>query len=141
MKICEGLELDPKTFGEQVRGMRHVKPLAEAAGRLNPKLKRAINKDLESAGFGGKKKFRKIGDAVAKALEVLNKHGLEQDEVLSTDKFRSHNKDGVMGGRTLINVAASDPKNAFAPAPISGTGLSMSWTEMGKNVEVIAYMS
>ncbi len=141
MKICEGLVLDPKTFHDQVRGLRHVKPLREAQARINNSLKRKINKDLESAGFGGKKKFRKIGDALAVALKVLNKHGLEQDEVLSTDKFRSHNKDGVMGGRTFIKVAASDPKNAFAPVPIPTTGLAMSWTELGKNVEVIAYMS
>lgn len=141
MKICEGLILDPKTFGEQVRGLRYVKPLREAQARIDNKLKRKINKDLESAGFSGKKKFRKVGDAVAVALKVLNKHGLEQDEVLSTDKFRSHNKDGVMGGRTLIKVAASDPKDSFSPISIPNTGLAMSWTELGNNVEVIAYMS
>lgn len=30
MKICDGLVLDPRTFHQQVRGLRHVRPLAEA---------------------------------------------------------------------------------------------------------------
>jgi hypothetical protein len=30
MKICEGLTLDPKTFNEQTRGLRHVRPMQEA---------------------------------------------------------------------------------------------------------------
>lgn len=141
MKIYEGLVLDPKTFKEQVGGLRHVKPLREASARMSPKLKRMINKDLAAAGFSGKKRFRKIGDAVTAAMGVLNKHDLEQDEVLSADMFRSHNKDGVMSGRALIDVAVIDKASGFRPTSVSGTGLAFSWTEMGSNVEVIAYMS
>jgi hypothetical protein len=141
MKICEGLELDPKTFNERVRTMRYQKPMNEAAARLDTGAKKKINRDLEQAGFSGRKRFRKMGDAVTAAMKVLNKHGLEQDEVLSTDLFRSHNRDGVKGGRAHIQTAFSDKEQGFSPTSITNSGLAMSWTELDGGVEVIAYMS
>jgi hypothetical protein len=140
VKICEGLELDPKTFHEQVRDMRYLKPVNEASARIDNGLKKKVNRDLEAVGLSGKKRFRKVGDAVSAAMKVLSKHNLEQDEVLSTDKFRSHNKDGVVGGRTLIHIAFSD-ETGFSPTTITNSGLAMSWTELDANVEVIAYLS
>jgi hypothetical protein len=37
MKICEGLELDPKTLNEHARDLRHTPPMTEAWKKAKPK--------------------------------------------------------------------------------------------------------
>lgn len=104
--------------------------------RLDTGAKRRINADLVRAGFGGKRKFRKMGEAVNVALGILGDHGLEQDEVVSADKFRQPS------GHTTIHVALSNAEDPFSPESISNSMLALQWSELRPGVvEVIAYMS
>ena len=116
--------------------------MGEASGpKLDNATKRKINQDLVKAGLDGNGRFNKVGAGVAAAFGVLAKHGLEQDEVVGSDKFRSHNKDGTMGGNTMIRVAFSDPTDSFNTFPITTSALAVSWSDAGSRVEVVAYMS
>lgn len=107
-----------------------------AGTRLDPSLKRQVNAALEREGFGGKRKFRKMGEALNAAMGVLSEHGLEQDEVVSADRFREPS------GHATVRVAYSNPSDPFSPETVSNSVLALQWTELRPGVlEVIAYMS
>ena len=75
------------------------------------------------------------------SMDVLAKNGLEADETVDADKFRSRSREGVMGGNAMIRVAFSDPADSFNTFPITTSSLAVSWTDLDGKVEVIAYMS
>lgn len=104
--------------------------------RLESKLKRQVNSALDKAGFGGRRKFRKIGEALGVVSDVLSQHGIEPDEVLSAHKFPE------AGGSTSVRLAFSNTKDPFSPEEITNSMLALQWTVLRDGVvEVIAYLS
>lgn len=109
--------------------------LARAA-RLDQKVRSAANQALDRAGFGGRVKFRKVGEGLSSAFEVLAKFGIEPDETLNAHNFPEDK------GSRLINIALSNAADSFSPTSISNSGLQFSWQELAEGrVEVIAYLS
>lgn len=103
--------------------------------RVTPKEKRATNKALTKAGFGGKARFRSVGEALNVADGVLAKSGLEWGQVNSADLFRGDS------GHQSIRLARKDPKDAFSPVDIQNSALGFQWTKLDDGrYEVIAYL-
>jgi hypothetical protein len=110
--------------------------LAEAVNShtLSPKDRKAINAALRKAGMDGNGRFKSIGQAVAKAAEVLNDNGFEWGQVTSADLFRREN-----GTQSLIVAKRTD--DPFAPMDVTYTSLSFQWTLLRPDVyEVVAYL-
>ena len=104
-------------------------------GRLESSHRRQANADLIKAGFGGRVHFRRIGDALSKAFNVLNLYGIEPGEVLNAHRHSTPT------GSWPIEIAFSNPSDSFSPKAISNSVLYFSWTDLGKSFEVIAYLS
>jgi len=104
--------------------------------RLDSSRRSRINRDLEQHGFGGRRKFRSVGEAINVATGVLQKHGLELDEIPNAWFFREPS------GHKSLDMAWSNPQDPFSPVPISNSMLALQWTELREGVfEVIGYMS
>jgi|SRR5690349_6275965 len=107
--------------------------------RIDAKLRAAINADLDVAGFGGGRRFQRIGQALTAVCDVLEKHGLEPAVV-----FSAHTFDRPKGHR-LIDLAFSNPADSFSPTAVENCGLSYTWENIGvggnDSYEVIAYIS
>jgi len=110
-----------------------------AAGhtRLPPDIRRKANAALDKAGFGGRKKWRKVGMAITDAFTVLAKFGIELDEIISA--FHIDQPKGTYN----VNIAFTNPEDSYSPTQISNSVLHLSWTDLtGKGqFEVIAYLS
>jgi hypothetical protein len=104
--------------------------------RLDPKLRRQVNDALDRAGFGGKRKFRRMGEALNAVMSVLSDHGIEQDETLNAHHFNQPK------GTANIDIAFSNAEDPFSPENIGNSWLHMSWEELrADTIEVIAYLS
>lgn len=115
---------------------RVAERFARSRARLDNRLKSDINRSLRKAGFDGKGRWQKIGQALNVAFGVLAKHGLEADETLSAWSFPEE------GGSHAVEVAFSNEEDAFSPVSISNSMIAFQWTVLRpRHVEVIAYMS
>lgn len=106
-----------------------------AASRLDNGTKSKINADLRKAGLDGNGRFRKIGEAISKALTVLSRYGIEQDDYLNAHNFPEAK------GSYNIGLAFSNKEDPFSPTSIANTGLYLAWEDLGRNVEVVGYLS
>jgi hypothetical protein len=105
-------------------------------GRLDSGTRSAINRDLDKGGFGGAKRFRRMGEALNEAFSILAKYGIEPDEVLNAHTFNQSK------GHRLIELALTNAADSFSPTNISNCGLAFSWHDLGdERFEVIAYIS
>lgn len=110
--------------------------LARTGARLETKLRVTANQALDRAGFGGSRKFRKVGEGLSTAFHILAEYGIEPDETLN-----AHNFPEAKGSR-LIHIAFSNAEDSFSPRSIGNSGLQFSWEDLGSSrVEVIAYLS
>lgn len=108
MKICDGLVLDPKTFNEQVRGLRHVRPLAEAT--LDPfrkKIEQTIRKHWPDSTInvrpsGPTTTF--IGFALWKKADWPNKIFENDPAATKIMIHNSHDKDGNVSPKMEMDL-------------------------------------
>ena len=112
--------------------------LHEATGDASPKMSsaeaRKVSAALDKKGFGGRVRFRSVGQALNVADGVLSKFGLEWGQVNSADLFSADS------GHQSIRIArkTSDP---FSPVDIQNRALGFQWTKLSTGAyEVIAYM-
>ena len=104
--------------------------------KLDRALRERVNSDLARAGFDGNGRFRSIGQALNKLSGILQKHGIEEDDVYSADLFR-----GDQGHRTF-NIAFSNPDDAFSPQAIGNSMLTIQWFQHRAGaLEVLSYLS
>lgn len=116
----------------------HVYARAATAGsKLATSLKSKINRDLIKAGLDGNGRFRKVGEAINVASGVLQKHGLEEDDVFSADRLSGPD------GHATFNMAFSNSEDPFSPDPISNSMLVVQWHFFAETsrYEVLMYMS
>lgn len=105
-------------------------------GRLDNSVRQQANRDLIRSGLDGNGRFQKIGQALNVAFKVLEKYGIEPDEVLSADRHRAPS------GTWPIDLAFSNPEDSFSPVSIRNSVLHLSWTQMDNGMyEVVAYLS
>lgn len=106
-----------------------------AGRKLDRGLQQKVNKDLTKAGLDGNGRFKRIGEALNAIAKVLEKHGLQQDDVFSADLFR-----GSKGNRTFaIAFSTDDP---FSPETIENSLLVVQWYELQPGMlEVLSYLS
>jgi len=117
-------------------GSKVAEKYARSRGRLDSSLRQRINRELVQAGFGGRGRWQKPGLALSDAMEVLSKHGLEQDEIPNSHALSQPT------GTYSVNVAFSNEEDPFSPMAISNTALHLSWTELAPyKLEVISYLS
>ena len=104
--------------------------------KMDRTTKRMANRDLVKAGFGGRRKFRKIGEGLNVAFSVLAKYGIEADETLSAHNFPEDK------GHYGVDIAWSNTEDPFSPISIKNSVLALQWTELKPGqVEVIGYLS
>jgi hypothetical protein len=117
--------------------MSLAKSLLEAtaapSGKVDRSEKRAIGAALEKAGFGGKVRFKSVGEALNVADGVLAKYGLEWGQVNSAHLFQGDT------GHQSIRLARKT-EDPFSPIDLSDTSLGFQWSNLGNAYEVIAYM-
>jgi hypothetical protein len=102
---------------------------------IDAKTRSAINAALDKAGFGGSKKWRKVGLALADAGGVIAKFGYEWDETLNANLFS-----GDSGTRSL-HISKTNETDSFSPTQIGNTALFFQWTKLREDsFEVIAYL-
>jgi hypothetical protein len=108
-----------------------------ADAKLATSLKSKINKDLIKAGLDGNGRFRKVGEAINVASGVLQKHGLEEDDVFSADRFRGDS------GTANFHMAFTNTEDPFSPEPITNSMLAVQWHFFAETsrYEVLMYMS
>jgi hypothetical protein len=104
-------------------------------GKLDKSMRQQANRDLERAGLDGNGRFQKIGQALSVAFKVLEKYGIDPDEVLSADRHRAPS------GTWPIDLAFSNPEDSFSPVSIRNSVLHFAWTDLGDKYEVVAYLS
>jgi hypothetical protein len=69
-------------------------------------------------------------------MEVLSKHGIEQDETIHSDYFRGDKRN------FSIDLAFSNPDDPFSPVSIRNSMLAFSYTKLRDNhYECLAYLS
>lgn len=116
-----------------------MKRLIEALARsrtLDKKTRTRANAALVKAGLDGNKSFREVGEAIAVIFSVLQKEGIEQDEVLNAQRYSGDK------GQHNIDLAFSNPDDSFSPIPISNSMLSLQWYKRESGTyEVVAYLS
>jgi hypothetical protein len=106
-----------------------------SSAKLEEPLRKKVNQDLRRAGFDGNGRFSSVGQAINKMTAIIEKHGLELDEVTSAWNF---NKDE--GSRTLR--LAKQTEDAFSPIPIKNSQVVFQWhTLENRKLEVIVYLS
>ena len=105
-------------------------------GRLDPKLKNAVNKAFVSKGLDGNGRFEKPERGYSKAIETLGDFGLEMDEVVNSFLFRQD------ANHFTIRIALSNNFDSFSPTSIINSKLVISYTKLAENkFEVLAYLS
>lgn len=104
-------------------------------GKLDPTMRRTINKALRRKGFDGNSRFRTVSHALGQIAGVFNDQGIEVDEPLTADRFRAAT------GSTSFHVAFSNVAEPMAPRRIQNSMIALQWTELHSGFEIIAYMS
>lgn len=114
-----------------------VAHVVTAERKLDRKTQQKVNQDLIKAGLDGNGRFRRVGEALNTIAKVLDRNGLQQDDVFSADLFR-----GDKGNRTFA-IAYSNPDDPFSPETVGNSMLVVQWhlfEETGQ-YEVLAYLS
>lgn len=150
LKIAVGLGKKYKAALSNISQLQHdlytlqraIDPSARASvttadAKLSSSLRSKVNKDLIKAGLDGNGRFRKVGEAINAASGVLQKHGLEEDDVFNADRFRGDS------GRATFNMAFTNIEDPFSPEQISNSMLVVQWHFFAETTkyEVLMYMS
>lgn len=119
---------------------KHLRPVLDhlktSSAKLDSNLRRQANDALRKAGFDGNGRFRSVGSSITTAFRVLEKYGIEPDEVFSA--FTYQKPEGVVPMR----IAFSNPDDPFSPDAITNSVLHFSWTELRPDqFEIVAYLS
>ena len=109
---------------------------AATSTKLDTRTRSQANTALERNGLDGNGRFRKVGEGLSKAFDVLATFGIEQDETLNAHLFSSSK------GQRSLQLAFTNREDSFSPTSISNSMLSFSWQELSPDrFEVLAYLS
>ena len=110
----------------------------KAAGeRLDRSLRQKINKAMERKGLDGNGRFRKPEEGYSRAVEVMQDHGIELDEVVSSHLFNPR-----PSGTVKADIALTNEADRFSPVSITNSMLYLQYTEVSDDrFEVVAYLS
>jgi len=98
-----------------------------ASVKLNNSTRSKVNRELSAKGLDGNGRFRKPGEALATAAQVLRKHDME-----SNDPFLTlHGSDGRHTAHILLDGEY-----------LNNSLLSITWSRLDSGLyEVVVYMS
>jgi hypothetical protein len=113
-----------------------VKQADFTTGRIDRQIKSAVLRGFAQKGLDGNGSFRKIGEGLTVAFDILGRFGIEVGQTLSAHLFMGDE------GRRSIELAFSNPDDPFSPKEVSNSLLVMSWykRESG-NYEILCYLS
>jgi len=95
-----------------------------------------INGQFNQNGLDGNTYFNRKEEGLTKALEILQKSGIEQDEVV--DGFLM----GKDSGKLTLDLAWTNPHDSMNPTSIRNTVLVLAWHKLESGrFEVTAYLS
>lgn len=107
-----------------------------AGRKLDSGTRQKANAALGKAGLDGNGRFRRIGEALNTIAKVLERFGLQQDDVFDANLFR-----GPKGNRTFA-IAFANPDDPFSPETVDNSMLVVQWFEHRPGVlEVLSYLS
>ena len=109
-----------------------------AAGeRLDRSLRQKINRAMERKGLDGNGRFRKPEEGYSRAVDVMQEHGIELDEVVSSHLFSPR-----PSGTVKADIALTNEADRFSPVSITNSMLYLQYTEVSDDrFEVVAYLS
>ena len=109
-----------------------------AAGeRLDRNLRQKINRVMERKGLDGNGRFRKPEEGYSRAVDVMQEHGIELDEVVSSHLFSPR-----PSGTVKADIAFTNEADRFSPVSITNSMLYLQYTEVSDDrFEVVAYLS
>ena len=109
-----------------------------AAGeRLDRSLRQKINRAMERKGLDGNGRFRKPEEGYSRAVDVMQEHGIELDEVVSSHLFSPR-----PSGTVRADIALTNEADRFSPVSITNSMLYLQYTEVSDDrFEVVAYLS
>lgn len=121
-------------------GMKDIDKIIDGllteSSRLDSSLRQRVNAALEKAGFDGNGRWSRIGQALTDAHVVMGRFGIEPAEVANSHHLRQPK------GALRMDIAFSNPDDAFSPDEISNSVLSFNWEDLGGGrYEVVAYLS
>jgi hypothetical protein len=110
----------------------------KAAGeRLDRSLRQKINRAMERKGLDGNGRFRKPEEGYSRAVDVMQEHGIELDEVVSSHLFSPR-----PSGTVTADIALTNEADRFSPVSLSNSMLYLQYTEVSDDrFEVVAYLS
>ncbi|MDB4330345.1 hypothetical protein N9948_01345 [bacterium] len=120
--------------------------ITKGSDKLSKEERKDINKAFEKEGLDGNGRFSKVDHALSKIGSILDKEGIEWDEILSGDRFKGDK------GRQTLNIARKTA-DSFSPEKIKNSMVVFTWHLMSekphkdsdivkdKKFEVLAYMS
>ncbi len=110
----------------------------KAAGeRLDRNLRQKINRAMEKKGLDGNGRFRKPQEGYSRAVDVMQEHGIELDEVVSSHLFSPR-----PSGTVKADLAFTNEADRFSPVSITNSMLYLQYTEVSDDrFEVVAYLS
>lgn len=113
-----------------------VARVVTAGRKLDRRTQQKVNQDLIKSGLDGNGRFKRIGEALNTIAKVLDKNGLQQDDVFSADLFRDNK-----GHRTFA-IAYANPDDPFSPETVDNSLLVVQWYELQPGMyEVVSYLS
>lgn len=104
-----------------------------SASRLDAKTKSKINKELAIGVTSGYPYARSFGTGLSAAYDVLAKYGIEPARAVSPPLGNS--------GRVNVDLAFTNKEDSFSPTDIENAMLVVTFEQMDKGVEIIAYVS
>jgi len=128
-------------------GMKSIDFITETdkPEKIKPKERKKINDEMRKEGLDGNGRFKKIDHGISKINEILADHGLELDEITSSDRFREDK------GREEFKIARKKHKDPHSPIEIKNSIIVFTWhlmsekpvtdTVKDKIYEILAYIS
>ena len=110
---------------------------SRSSTKLSQKLREKINAQMRKKGLDGNGRFRKPDHGYMKAVEIMQDHGVELDEVVSSFQFTAR-----PSGTVKARIAFTNKADLFSPVSIANSMLYLQYTELRKDsFEVVAYLS
>ena len=108
-----------------------------ASVRLDRGLREKANAKMRRVGLDGNGRFRKPEEGYSRAVEVMQDHGIELDEVVSSHLFSPR-----PSGTVKADIALTNEADRFSPVSLSNSILYLQYTEVSDDrFEVVAYLS
>lgn len=132
---CSGGPEDYFT-GKQASARRVAAAHLGAVTRIRTPVRNTVSRALVGGGFGGKKRWPRLGAALVELGAILEEFSLEIVEIISADELMGDS------GRKNFRYGVSAPEPGGEPQEVVNSYVTFLWTRLAPDsYEVVAYLS